>query len=606
MSAEELSGLIRSWADGGYYNEGAGREDLFDKVREECGVFGVFGIPDAAALTYYGLHALQHRGEESCGICTVESERPFESFRAHRGMGLVKEVFTKEVLDGLRGDRAIGHVRYSTAGSSALANAQPLVFKYRDGDLAVATNGNLVNAPEIRAELEAAGSIFQTTSDTEVIAHLIARSPLDFVGAVKEALRRVVGGFAFLIMTNNRLIAASDPNGLRPLCMGRLSGGYVFASETCALETVGAEFVRDIYPGEMLILGEGDEIRIERFAPLERRAVCAMEYIYFARPDSDVAGINLHAARKRMGSRLAIESFVDADVVTGVPDSSISAAIGYAEQTGIPYELGLIKNKYTGRTFIQPSQELRERGVKMKLSAVRRVVEGKRVVMIDDSIVRGTTSRRIVNLLREAGAVEVHVRITSPPFANPCFYGIDTPDRKDLIAAQMSVEEIRKAINADSLQFLSKEGFIEAVMGRVGAAGAIGAGVAVGAGVGLGAAGGVGVAGGIGGAGGVGAGAAGGVGVAGGIGGAGGVGAGAAGRAGSAGVGAGATGGSVAGLAGRRFDPSVLDLKGLEAAGLSPAEFEAALRINGGMCMACFDNDYPTRIDFGKPSRTCG
>jgi amidophosphoribosyltransferase len=641
MSAEELSGLIRSWADGGYYNEGAGREDLFDKVREECGVFGVFGIPDAAALTYYGLHALQHRGEESCGICTVESERPFESFRAHRGMGLVKEVFTKEVLDGLRGDRAIGHVRYSTAGSSALANAQPLVFKYRDGDLAVATNGNLVNAPEIRAELEAAGSIFQTTSDTEVIAHLIARSPLDFVGAVKEALRRVVGGFAFLIMTNNRLIAASDPNGLRPLCMGRLSGGYVFASETCALETVGAEFVRDIYPGEMLILGEGEEIRIERFAPLERRAVCAMEYIYFARPDSDVAGINLHAARKRMGSRLAIESFVDADVVTGVPDSSISAAIGYAEQTGIPYELGLIKNKYTGRTFIQPSQELRERGVKMKLSAVRRVVEGKRVVMIDDSIVRGTTSRRIVNLLREAGAVEVHVRITSPPFANPCFYGIDTPDRKDLIAAQMSVEEIRKAINADSLQFLSKEGFIEAVMGRVGAAGAIGGGVAVGAGVGAGAAGGVGVAGGsvagygagsvgvaggiggaggvgagaaggvgvaggIGGAGGVGSGAAGGVGVAGGIGGAGGVGAGAAGRAGSAGVGAGATGGSVAGLAGRRFDPSVLDLKGLEAAGLSPAEFEAALRINGGMCMACFDNDYPTRIDFGKPSRTCG
>jgi amidophosphoribosyltransferase len=387
--------------------------------------------------------------------------------------------------------------------------------------------------------------------------------------------------------------------------MGRLGGGYVFASETCALETVGAEFVRDIYPGEMLILGEGGEIRIERFAPLKRRAVCAMEYIYFARPDSDVAGINLHAARKRMGSRLALESFVDADVVTGVPDSSISAAIGYAEQTGIPYELGLIKNKYTGRTFIQPSQELRERGVKMKLSAVRRVVEGKRVVMIDDSIVRGTTSRRIVNLLREAGAVEVHVRITSPPFANPCFYGIDTPDRKDLIAAQMSVEEIRQAINADSLEFLSKEGFIEAVVGRVGVVGA-GAGVAVGAGAGIGAGGGVGggVAGAAGGAG-VGVAGAGGVGSAG-VGGArvgGGVGAGgAAFRAG----GANGAGAGLADLAGWRVDPSLLDLKGLEAAGLSPAEFEAALRINGGLCMACFDNDYPTPIEFAKSSRTCG
>jgi len=662
MSAEELNGLVRSWADGGYYNEGIGRDDLFDKVREECGVFGVFGIPDAAALTYYGLHALQHRGEESCGICTVDSARPYESFAAHRGMGLVKEVFTKEALDGLRGDRAIGHVRYSTAGSSALANAQPLVFKYRDGDLAVATNGNLVNAPEIRAELEAAGSIFQTTSDTEVIAHLIARSPLDFVGAAKTALQRVVGGFAFLILTNDRLIAASDPNGLRPLCMGRLGGGYVFASETCALETVGAEFVRDIYPGEMLILGEGDEIRIERFAPLKRRAVCAMEYIYFARPDSDVAGINLHAARKRMGSRLALESFVDADVVTGVPDSSISAAIGYAEQTGIPYELGLIKNKYTGRTFIQPSQELRERGVKMKLSAVRRVVEGKRVVMIDDSIVRGTTSRRIVNLLREAGAVEVHVRITSPPFANPCFYGIDTPDRKDLIASEKTVEEIRQAINADSLEFLSKEGFIEAVMGRVGAGAAVpvGAGVGVDAGIGAvgnvagtggvslsggvgtaaggggiggrlavvggsvtvaggaagtggaGASGTVGVGVGTGNAGGVGGGAAGGAGVgaagiAGGAGGAGGAdGAGGAGAGGDGVIRAVGTGGVGVGRAGWRFDPSVLDLKGLQAAGLSPEEFEAALRINGGMCMACFDNDYPTPIDFGKPSRTCG
>jgi len=465
--SDEVKQLAELWnARGGHYNEGLGRDDIFDKLKEECGVFGVYGIPDAASLSYYGLHALQHRGEESCGIATVDSGVP-GSFAYHRGMGLVKEVFTKDQLDGLKGDRSIGHVRYSTSGGSGLANAQPLVFKYRDGDLAVATNGNLVNAPEIRRELEAAGSIFQTTSDTEVIAHLIARSPKDFVTAAKDALQRVIGGFAFLIMTNDKLLVASDPHGLRPLVMGRLEGGYVFASETCALETIGAEYERDIQPGELLVF-DGGELRVERFAPLERRATCAMEYIYFARPDSDINGINLHSARKRMGSRLAIESFADADVVTGVPDSSISAAIGYAEQTGIPYELGLIKNKYTGRTFIQPSQELREKGVKMKLSAVRKVVEGKRVVMIDDSIVRGTTSRRIVNLLREAGATEVHVKITSPPFANPCYYGIDTPDRKELIASSMTVEEIRQAINADSLSFLSNDGFIDAVGGNDG------------------------------------------------------------------------------------------------------------------------------------------
>lgn len=469
--SDEVKQLSKLWTErGGHYNEGIGRDDIFDKLREECGVFGVFGIPDAAALSYYALHALQHRGEESCGIATVDSGRT-DSFAYHRGMGLVKEVFTKDVLDGLQGDRSIGHVRYSTSGGTAFTNAQPLIFKYRDGDLAVATNGNIVNAPEIRRELEAAGSIFQTTSDTEVIAHLIARSPLDFVSAAKEALQRLVGGFAFLLMTNDKLLVASDANGLRPLCMGRLGSGYVFASETCALEVIGAEFERDIQPGELLVFGEGEEVRVERFVPLERRAACAMEFIYFARPDSDINGVNVHAARKRMGRRLAIESFVDADVVTGVPDSSISAAIGYAEQTGIPYELGLIKNKYTGRTFIQPSQELREKGVKMKLSAVRKVVEGKRVVMIDDSIVRGTTSRRIVNLLREAGATEVHVKITSPPFTNPCFYGIDTPDRKELIASSKTVEEIRQAINADSLSFLSQDGFVEAVAGTGGIVG---------------------------------------------------------------------------------------------------------------------------------------
>ncbi|ANA80983.1 amidophosphoribosyltransferase [Paenibacillus vortex V453] len=445
---------------GDYYNEGTGQSDIFDTLKEECGVFGVFGHPDAASLSYYGLHALQHRGEESAGICVADGE----NFNYHRGMGLVKEVFDKDKLESLKGGMSIGHVRYSTSGDSRLTNAQPLVFKYREGNLAIATNGNIVNEPKLRRELEMEGSIFQTTSDTEVIAHLIARSPKDFVEAAKDALKRLVGGFAFLLMTNDKLLVASDPNGLRPLTMGRLGDAYIFTSETCALEVIGAEAIRDVAPGELLIL-DRNGLREERYTEAGRKALCAMEYIYFSRPDSDLNGSNLHSARKRMGSKMALESFVDADVVTGVPDSSISAAIGYAEQTGIPYELGLIKNKYTGRTFIQPSQELREQGVKMKLSAVRRVVEGKRVVMIDDSIVRGTTSRRIVNLLREAGATEVHVRITSPPFKNPCFYGIDTPDRRELIASEKSVEEICREINADSLSFLSPDGLISAIGG---------------------------------------------------------------------------------------------------------------------------------------------
>ena len=450
---------------GDYFNEGmTGRAEdgAFGKPGEECGVFAVWNHPEAASLSYYGLHALQHRGQESCGICTVDRGE----FHYHRGMGLVKEVFDEEKLRALTGRVAIGHVRYSTSGGSKLANAQPLVFKWRDGDLAVATNGNIINAPDIRRELEEAGSIFQTTSDTEVVAHLIVRSKANSIEeAVQDALQRLNGAFAFLILTNDRLIASRDAHGLRPFVLGRLGGAWLLASETCAFDTVGASVVRDVKPGELIVFDAGG-MRLDAYAPpAPRRAVCAMEYIYFARPDSDVDGINIHAARKRMGKRLAMEAFVDADVVTGVPDSSISAAIGYAEQTGIPYELGLIKNRYTGRTFIQPSQELREQGVKMKLSAVRRVVEGKRVVMIDDSIVRGTTSLRIVNLLREAGAKEVHVRITSPPFANPCFYGIDTPTRGELIASSKTIEEIRQAIRADSLAFLSAEGLVEAIGG---------------------------------------------------------------------------------------------------------------------------------------------
>lgn len=443
---------------GRYYNEGVDSQ-VFDKLKEECGVFGVFNHSEASALAYFGLHALQHRGEESTGICTTDGEQ----FYVHRGMGLVKEVFDNDRIQSLKGHTAIGHVRYSTAGASKLQNAQPLVFRFRGGDLAIATNGNLVNADELRRELEEEGSIFQTTSDTEVLIHLIARSKHhDTTLAVKDALRRVVGGFAFLIMVNDTLYAAQDPNGLRPLMIGKLGDGYVFASETCAFETVGAVYMRDVQPGELLIF-DSRGMTEDRFDAMARRSLCAMEFIYFSRPDSDVDGINLHMSRKRMGKQLAAESFVDADVVTGVPDSSISAAIGFAEQTGIPYEIGLIKNRYTGRTFIQPSQELREKGVKMKLSAVRKVVEGKRVVMIDDSIVRGTTSLRIVNMLREAGAKEVHVRISSPPYMNPCFYGIDTPSRDELIASSKSVEEIRRVINADSLHFLTKEGLLNAI-----------------------------------------------------------------------------------------------------------------------------------------------
>jgi len=460
-----MSDALKLWT-GDYYNEGSGHEDFFDKLKEECGVFGVFNHSDAASLCYYGLHALQHRGQESSGICTTGGKE----FSYHRGMGLVKEVFTGDIMKTLTGNTAIAHVRYSTAGESKLANAQPLVFKYREGDLAIATNGNIVNAGEIRKKLERQGSIFQTSSDTEVLAHLIARSEHDdIVEGAHDALKQLVGGFAFLIMTKDTVIAALDPHGLRPLVIGKLGNSTVLASETCAFDAIGASYERDAQPGEMLII-DRQGLRTKRFAEVTRRAVCAMEFIYFARPDSDIDEINIHAARKRMGRQLAREAFVDADVVTGVPDSSISAAIGYAEQTGIPYELGLIKNRYIGRTFIQPSQELREQGVKMKLSAVRKVVEGKRVVMIDDSIVRGTTSLRIVNLLREAGAKEVHVRITSPPYMNPCFYGIDTPSKEELIASNHSIEEIRQKINADSLFFMSKEGLLEAI-GRAGVTG---------------------------------------------------------------------------------------------------------------------------------------
>ncbi|USG66400.1 amidophosphoribosyltransferase [Brevibacillus ruminantium] len=432
---------------------------IWDKLNEECGVFGIYNHKEASPLTYLGLHALQHRGQESAGICASDGERWYK----HRGMGLVAEAFEGVDLNTFRGHIAIGHTRYTTAGASKIENAQPLFFRYAHGSMAVAHNGNLVNAAVLRKELEAKGSIFQTTSDTEVIAHLIARSKSsDLTEAVREALQHIKGAYALLVMNERQMIMALDPNGLRPLSLGRLGDAVCVASETCAFDIIGAQYWRDVQPGELIVVDQ-DGVRESTFAPKTERSICTFEYIYFARPDSDIDGINVHMARKRLGKQLALESPVEADVVTGVPDSSISAAIGFAEATGIPYELGLIKNRYVGRTFIQPTQELRERGVYMKLSAVRKVVEGKRVVMIDDSIVRGTTSSRIVQMLREAGAKEVHVRISSPPVMNPCFYGIDTSTRDELIASSQSVEEIRRYIGADSLSYLSVEGMIDAI-----------------------------------------------------------------------------------------------------------------------------------------------
>ncbi|MBH0331809.1 amidophosphoribosyltransferase [Brevibacillus brevis] len=432
---------------------------IWDKLNEECGVFGIYNHKEASQLTYLGLHALQHRGQESAGICASDGEKWYK----HRGMGLVSEAFGKGDLEKFSGHIAIGHTRYTTAGSSKIENAQPLFFRYAQGSMAVAHNGNLVNAAVLRKELEAKGSIFQTTSDTEVIAHLIARSACkDLPGAVKDALQYIKGAYALLVMNENQLVIALDPNGLRPLSLGRLGDAITVASETCAFDIIGAQYWRDVQPGELIVVDK-DGITESKHTETTQRSICTFEYIYFARPDSDIDGINVHMARKRLGKQLALESAIDADVVTGVPDSSISAAIGFAEATGIPYEIGLIKNRYVGRTFIQPSQELRERAVYLKLSAVRKVVEGKRVVMIDDSIVRGTTSNRIVRMLREAGAKEVHVRISSPPVMNSCFYGIDTSSREELIASTKSVEEIRQIIEADSLSFLSIEGMIDAI-----------------------------------------------------------------------------------------------------------------------------------------------
>lgn len=428
-------------------------------LNEECGVFGVWGHEDAAQLTYYGLHSLQHRGQEGAGMVLTDGEK----LTGIKGEGLVMEVLTAERMKEVSGKGSIGHVRYATAGGGGYENVQPLLFHFQNESMALAHNGNLINATQLKAQLESQGSIFQTSSDTEVVAHLIRRSGFTSLkDRVKNALSLVKGAYAFMFMSEKQLILARDPYGLRPLSLGMIGDAYVIASETCALDLVGAKFVRDINPGELVVITD-EGITSEIFAVANKRAMCAMEYVYFSRPDSDIDGINVHTARKNLGKQLAAEAPIEADVVTGVPDSSISAAIGYAEAAGIPYEMGLIKNKYVGRTFIQPSQSLREQGVKMKLSPVRGVVEGKRVIMVDDSIVRGTTSKRIVRMLKEAGATEVHVVISSPPIKNPCFYGIDTSTREELIASQLSVEEIREMIEADSLTFLSVTGMVEAI-----------------------------------------------------------------------------------------------------------------------------------------------
>lgn len=432
-----------------------------EDIHEECGIFGVWGHPDAARLTYFGLHALQHRGQEGAGIVSNDNGHLI----GHRGLGLLTRVFRDEnEIKRLKGRAAIGHVRYATAGSGSVDNIQPFLFRFADGDMALGHNGNLTNCRQLRTQLEAQGAIFHSNSDTEVLMHLLRRSKAStFLEQLKEALNTVHGGFAYLLMTPTAMIGALDPNGFRPLSLGQMANGaYVLASETCALDVVGAQLVRDIRPGEIVIVDDNG-YRIERYTDKTQLAICSMEFIYFARPDSNIYGINVHSARKRMGARLAKEAPADADMVVAVPNSSLSAASGYSEAAGLPNEMGLIKNQYVARTFIQPTQELREQGVRMKLAAVRGVVAGKRVVVVDDSIVRGTTSKRLVQLLKEAGAAEVHMRISSPPLKYPCFYGIDISTTKELIAADHSVEEIREYIGADSLAFLSLDGLIESI-----------------------------------------------------------------------------------------------------------------------------------------------
>lgn len=433
-----------------------------ERIGEECGVFAIYDPNGGCAQsTYYGLYALQHRGQESCGIAANNNR----DITHYKDMGLVSEVFNAQILDKLNGTMAVGHVRYSTTGESMRENAQPLVLRYSKGNIAIAHNGNLINKEELADELSTSGAIFQTTSDTECIAYTIAKARLKS-GSVEKAVEncfpKLKGAFSLIVMSPRKLIAARDPWGFRPLCMGRTeSGAIVFASETCALDSVGAEFERDLLPGEIVVVENGEVRNITTYVNTKPTGMCIFEYLYFARPDSVIEGQMAHDSRRLAGAYLAREYPVDADVVIGVPDSGISAAMGYAEASGIPYGLGFIKNKYIGRTFIQPSQKMRENSVRIKLNALRSTVEGKRVVMVDDSIVRGTTSKRIVAQLRRAGAVEVHVRSSAPPFLWPCFFGTDVPSRDQLIACNHTMPEICEMIGADSIGFLSVESLMK-------------------------------------------------------------------------------------------------------------------------------------------------
>ena len=428
---------------------------------EECGVFGMYDFDgkDVASTIYYGLFALQHRGQESCGIAVSETSGPKGKVTSYKGMGLVNEVFTQENLEVMKGDIGVGHVRYSTAGASTRENAQPLVLNYVKGTLALAHNGNLINAAELKEDLEYTGAIFQTTIDTEVIAYHIARERLNsktVEEAVTRACRKLKGAFSLVVMSPRKLVGARDPFGFKPLCIGKRDNAYILASETCALETIGAEFVRDVLPGEVVTITPENGIQSDMTLalPKEKQARCIFEYIYFARPDSHIDGVSVYQSRIQAGRFLAMDSPVEADLVVGVPESGNAAALGYSLQSGIPYGTAFVKNSYVGRTFIKPKQSSRESSVRVKLNVLKEAVRGKRIIMIDDSIVRGTTSDRIVKMLRDAGATEVHVRISSPPFLWPCYFGTDIPEREQLIAYNRSIEDIRNIIGADTLGYL--------------------------------------------------------------------------------------------------------------------------------------------------------
>lgn len=428
-----------------------------DKLREECGVFGIYGHPEAARLTYLGLYALQHRGQESCGIVASDGAE----LRQEREMGHVSEAFNQTHLDRLRGASAIGHVRYSTAGEVSILEAQPFLVKCQHGPIAICHNGNLPFAREERERLEREGAIFSSTSDTEVVLHGVARSRSSIREAIPEVMRNTEGAFSMLFLTPNELIAIRDPRGFRPLALGRLDDAWVVASETCAFDLIDARYVRDVEPGEMIVIDRYG-LRSSHPLPEQKHSMCLFEHVYFARPDSLIYGRSINESRHKMGRRLALEQPADADLVVPVPDSGVAAAIGYAAESGLSFRFGLVRNHYVGRTFIEPRQSIRSFGVRIKLNPVKDLINGKRVVLIDDSIVRGTTSKKIVRMVREAGASEVHMRISCPPTISPCYYGVDTPNKSDLIAANMSVEEIRKFIEADSLGYLSLEGMITA------------------------------------------------------------------------------------------------------------------------------------------------